>query len=49
MHHPQTNGLVKKFNQTLKWMLTCVIMDGGWDWDLLLAYVLFAMEETPKL
>lgn len=30
--HPQTNGLVKKFNQTLKQMLSKLVSKGGHNW-----------------
>ena len=35
-YHPQTDGLVERFNRTLK------VKKGGKDWDQQLAYVLFA-------
>lgn len=43
-YHPQTNGLVKHFGQTLKRMID----KEGWDGDLLLSYVLFASWKTPQ-
>lgn len=48
IYHPQTDGLVEQFNQTLKSMLKKVVADRGWDWDALLPYVLFAARETPQ-
>lgn len=48
LYHPQMDGLIKCFNQILKRMLHCVVGEEGWDWDLLLPYVLFAIRETPQ-
>ena len=47
-YHPQTDGLVECFNQTLKAMLRKVADDEGKDWDRLLPYVLFAYREVPQ-
>ena len=47
-HHPQSNGLVERFNQTLKMMLRKVVTNKGKDWDKLLPHVLFAYREVPK-
>lgn len=45
--YPQTDELVERYNQTLKQMVQKVITEGGWDWDILLPYILFATRETP--
>lgn len=47
-YHPQMDGLVKRFNQTLKAMLRKVADNEGKDWDKLLPYILFAYREVPQ-
>ena len=47
-YHPQTDGLVERFNQTLKSMLRRAASDEGRDWDKLIPYVLFAYQEVPQ-
>ena len=46
-YHPQTDGLVKRFNGTLKSMLRKTALEGK-DWDKLLPYLLFAYREVPQ-
>ena len=47
-YYPQTDGLVKRFNKTLKLMLRKLISKEGKNWDRLLPYVLFAYREVPQ-
>ena len=47
-YHPQSDGLVERFNQTLKMMLRKFVTKEGKDWDKLLPYVLFAYREVPQ-
>ncbi len=47
-YHPQTDGLVERFNQTLKNMLSKFVSDTGKDWDKWLPYLLFAYREVPQ-
>ncbi len=54
-HHPQSNGLVERFNKTLKKMIKIWVNSQHSDWDVLLPFVLFAyntsvhsiLKETP--
>ena len=47
-YHPQTDGLVERFNQTLKMMLRKTACDEGKDWDKWVPYLLFAYREVPQ-
>ena len=47
-YHPQTDGLVERFNQTLKLMLHWTATNEGKDWDKLIPYLLFAYREVPQ-
>lgn len=47
-YHPQTDGLVEHFNQTLKLMLRISGMDEGKEWDKKIPDLLFAYREVPQ-
>ncbi|XP_072178202.1 uncharacterized protein [Diadema setosum] len=47
-YHPQANGLVERFNATLKDMLKPYTLEGNVTWDDLIPYVLFAYREVPQ-
>ena len=43
-----SDGLVERFNKTLKHMLRKVIAVDGKNWDQLLPYILFSIREVPQ-
>lgn len=45
---PQTDGLIERFNKTLKEMLHKTATEEHKDWNKLLPYVLFAYREVPQ-
>ena len=47
-YHPQTDGLVERYNQTLTAMLAMSVHKGGPEWDELLPYVLFAYRASQQ-
>ncbi|XP_072019070.1 uncharacterized protein [Amphiura filiformis] len=47
-YHQQTNGLLERFNRTLKIMLRTVMQGKIEQWDEYLPHVLFAYRETPQ-
>ena len=47
-YHPCCNGLVEKFNGTLKSMLRNICTESPKDWDRFIPALLFSHRETPK-
>lgn len=47
-YHPQTDGLVERFNRTLTMMLAKTVEKGGKDWDQHLPFVLFAYRASQQ-
>ena len=47
-YHPSCNGLVERFNGTLKLMLRRLCSEKPRDWDRYLAPLVFAYRETPQ-
>ncbi|KAL5516317.1 hypothetical protein EMCRGX_G001610 [Ephydatia muelleri] len=47
-YHPQTDGLVERFNITLKAMLRKVAAEDELNWDKWLPYLLFVYREVPQ-
>ena len=47
-YHPSCNGLVERFNGTLKQMLRRMCSERPRDWDRYIAPLLFAYRETPQ-
>ena len=47
-YHPQTDGLVERFNGTLKSMLRKLNQEDRTEWDKWLPYLLFAYREVPQ-
>lgn len=48
VYHPQTDGLVERFNQTFKGALKKVARDHPRQWDRYIDPLLFALRETPQ-
>jgi len=46
-HHPQCNGMVERFNRTLKKMLRKHVSRFGMQWDTYLSGMLWAYRNTP--
>ncbi|XP_076434617.1 uncharacterized protein LOC143274631 [Babylonia areolata] len=47
-YHAQANGLVERFNATLKKMIQRLCIEQPRDWDLFIPAVLFAFREVPQ-
>ncbi|XP_051509646.1 uncharacterized protein LOC127415117 [Myxocyprinus asiaticus] len=48
VYHPQTDGLVERFNKTLKNMIRKFVHDDSRNWDKWLDPLLFAVREVPQ-
>lgn len=48
VYHPETDGLVERFNQTLKRILKRVVTEDRRDWGRMIPYVLFGIQEVPQ-
>ncbi len=48
VYHPQTDGLVERFNRTLKTMIRKFVHDDAKNWDKWLEPLLFAVREVPQ-
>ena len=48
VYHPQTDGLVERFNRTLKSMIRKFVHDDSRNWDKWLVPLLFAVREVPQ-
>ena len=47
-YHPQTDGLVERFHQTLITMLSMYVQKHGQDWDRYLPYMLYAYRVSAQ-
>uniref|UniRef100_A0A8C1ZTE6 Gypsy retrotransposon integrase-like protein 1 n=1 Tax=Cyprinus carpio TaxID=7962 RepID=A0A8C1ZTE6_CYPCA len=48
VYHPQTDGLVKRFNRTLKTMIRKFVQEDAKNWDRWLEPLLFAVRDVPQ-
>ncbi len=48
VYHPQTDGLVERFNRTLKTMIRKFVHEDAKNWDKWLEPLLFAVREVPQ-
>ena len=45
-YHPQSDGMVERFNKTLAYMLSTLVSDNQRDWDELIPYVMMAYRSS---
>lgn len=45
--HPQSNGLVERWNGTFKRMLSHIVSEHGREWDRMIPFLLWAYREVP--
>uniref|UniRef100_A0A9J7ZU93 Gypsy retrotransposon integrase-like protein 1 n=1 Tax=Cyprinus carpio carpio TaxID=630221 RepID=A0A9J7ZU93_CYPCA len=48
VYHPQTDGLIERFNRTLKTMIRKFVQEDAKNWDRWLEPLLFAVREVPQ-
>lgn len=48
-YHPQSQGAIERFHQTLKTILRKLCVENPQKWDEVLPYVLFAIREAPNV
>ena len=48
VYHPQMDGIVERFNITLKLMICKFVHNDSCNWDKWLVYLLFAVREVPQ-
>ena len=48
IYHPEANGLVERFNATMKHMIKKFVHDEPKLWDQMLPFILFAYREVPE-
>ncbi|XP_069502965.1 uncharacterized protein [Ambystoma mexicanum] len=48
VYHPQTDGLVERYNQTIKQMIRKTTSPEDKDWDRILPWILMTLRNTPQ-
>ena len=48
VYHPKANGLIERFNGTLKGVLKKFVQERDQTWDKYLPYLLFAYRQVPS-
>ena len=47
-YHPESQGQLERFHQTMKTMIKKYCLENGLDWDKELPYLLFALRSAPS-